>query len=135
MPKPKRNIHAVAQDTVNPPDALSAGQTIARVKLAAGNNLYHLELPSGDALLAELPAKFRSVIWIKRGSYVLVDTTALAVRDNKLGGEIINIVRDEKAWRKMPFWPAEFVRRELISGDDSEDEGPKMPSSSSDDDK
>lgn len=133
MPKSKRNIHAVAEETLTPPDVLSHGQIIARVKNAAGNNLYNLHLPSGDALLAELPARFRGTIFIRRGSYVLVDTASLADRGNKLGGEIVNIVRDEKAWRKAAFWPDEFAAAknsyQETSDDEDEDEGPKFPPS------
>lgn len=57
------------------------------------NNLYNAELPNSKSVLVELEAKFRSTIWIKRGSYVVVDTEALADRDNKLDGEIMNVVR------------------------------------------
>lgn len=131
MPRPKRDIKAVAEETVTPPEALTESQSIARVKQATGNNLYQLELPAGKLVLAELSARFRSTIWIKRGSYVLVDTGALADRDNKLDGEIVNIVRDEKGWRKMSYWPAEFLAKRYT--DDSDDDGPKMPVSDSED--
>lgn len=133
MPRPKRDIEAVALETVTPPAVLPSSQAIARVKQAAGKNLYHLELPSNETVLAELPARFRSTIWIKRGSFVLVDTSSLADRDNKLGGEIVNVVRDEKAWRKMSYWPAEFPKRESSYAPDSDNEGPKMPPSDSED--
>lgn len=59
---------------------------------------------------------------MKRNSYVVVDTNALDDRDNKLAGEIVNIVRDEKAWRKAPFWPKEFVKPVTVVASDSEDE-------------
>jgi probable RNA-binding protein EIF1AD len=104
MPRPKRNLHATVEDTLTPPDALSESQAIARVTKAAGNNLYNAELPGGKPILVELVAKFRSTIWIKRGSYVVVDNEGLADRDNKLDGEIVNVVRDEKQWRKMSYW-------------------------------
>jgi len=134
MPKPKRNINAVAEETLNPPSTLGPEQHIAKVKQAAGNNLYHLELPTGKSLLAELPSKFRSTIWIKRGGYVLVDCSSLADRDNKIGGEIVNLVGDEKAWRKMWYWPKEFgVTRGVYGDEESEDEGPRMPPSDSED--
>ncbi|KAK5121446.1 hypothetical protein LTR85_005279 [Meristemomyces frigidus] len=129
MPKPRRNIDAVAQETLTPPDQLSQTQSIARLKQAAGNNLYQLELPSGKTVLAELHQKFRSTIWLKRGSYVLVDTAALADRDNKIGGEIINVVGDEKAWRKESYWPAEFAAKKSSYDEESDDEGPQMPPS------
>ena len=84
-------------------------------------------------MLAELPAKFRSTFWLKRGSYVVLDTASLAARDNKLAGEIVNLVGDEKAWRKMSYWPPEFPARRLGYDGDSDDEGPKMPPSDSED--
>lgn len=136
MPRPKRDLHAVAQETVTPPAQLPNDHHIARVKHNAGSNLYHLELAApaaADMLLAELPARFRSTIWIKRGSFVVVDTSARAGRDNKLGGEIVNVVRDEKAWRKMAYWPAEFAAKKSFYDEDSDDEGPRMPPSDSED--
>ncbi|KAI7268310.1 hypothetical protein KC345_g7687 [Hortaea werneckii] len=129
MPKPQRNAAAVAEETLTPPDNLSQTQSIARLKQAAGNNLYHVELPSGKSFLAELHQKFRFTIWLKRGMFVLVDAAALAERDNKLGGEIVNVVGDEKAWKKMSYWPAEFSKKRIVYGDESEDEGPQMPPS------
>lgn len=104
MGAPKRKLLATAEETLSPPDTLSKQQHIARVVKATGNNLYSVELPSKTSLLVELPAKFRSTIWIKRGSYVLVDLESLEYRDNKLDGEIINVVRDERAWRKAVYW-------------------------------
>jgi len=104
MPRPKRNILAAAAVTSTPPDLLSEGQSLARVIKAVGNSIFLVEQPGGKELTVELSAHFRSVLWIKRGSYVLVDTLALAERNNKLDGEIVNIVRDERAWRKMNYW-------------------------------
>jgi probable RNA-binding protein EIF1AD len=104
MPRPKRNLLATIDSTVTPPDSLSPGHHIARITTAAGNNLYNAELPGGKPVLAELEPKFRSTVWIKRGSYVVIDTSSLADRENKLDGEIVNVVRDEKAWRKMSYW-------------------------------
>jgi probable RNA-binding protein EIF1AD len=126
MPRPKRDLLAIADETVTPPDTLSSSQFVAAVKKAAGNNLYNVELPSGKTILAELPARFRSTIWIKRGTFVLLDTSNLADRDNKLGGEIVNVVRDEKVWRKKGYWPVEFAKKRSTYDDDSDD-GPQMP--------
>lgn len=104
MGPPRRKLLATAEETLTPPTNLTASQQIARVVKATGNNIYQVELPSKEAILAELPARFRSTIWMKRGSYVLVDMDALEGRDNKLAGEIVNIARDEKAWRKAEYW-------------------------------
>ncbi|TKA75972.1 hypothetical protein B0A55_00684 [Friedmanniomyces simplex] len=130
MPKPKRNINAVAEATLTPPDLLPNHHLIARLKQAAGKNLYYLDTATGTTILAELNQKFRSTIWLKRGSYVVVDTASLADRDNKLGGEIVNVVGDEKAWRKMLYWPAEFAaKRSSYAEGSDDDEGPQMPPS------
>ncbi|KAK2766966.1 hypothetical protein FQN54_006282 [Arachnomyces sp. PD_36] len=129
MGAPKRKLLATAEETLSPPDTLEKQQQIARVVKATGNNIYSVELPSKDAVLVELPAKFRSTIWIKRGSYVVVDLDALEYRDNKLNGEIINVVRDEKAWRKAVYWPKEFPKQSLANSDDEESTVGKLPPS------
>ena len=133
MPKPKRSINAVAEETLTPPATLPEEQKIAQLKQAAGKNLYHVELPGKQTFLAELNQKFRSTIWLKRGCYVVVDTAALADRDNKLGGEIVNVVGDEKAWRKMSYWPTTFGSKRSAFIDDSGEEGPQMPPSDDED--
>lgn len=105
MGRPKRNFLATAEDTTTPPTALADGHTIAQVNKAEGKNLYLVRLPfPGKLLLVELPPRFRSQIWIKRGTYVVVDTLAFKDRDNKLHGEIFNVVRNEKQWRKQAYW-------------------------------
>jgi probable RNA-binding protein EIF1AD len=104
MPRPKRDLLATVEDTLTPPNTLPDGHVLARIVKAVGSNLYNADQPSGKPLLVELEPKFRNKIWIKRGSYVVVDTGSLADRENKLDGEIVNVVRDEKAWRKMAYW-------------------------------
>lgn len=122
MPPPRRKLQATVQETLNPPDELKESQSVARIKGAAGNNLYNVELPDSKTLLVELDARFRSKIWLRRGGFVLVDTATLADRDNKIDGEIINVVRDEKVWRKASFWPQEFVKKSAVSTDSDEEE-------------
>lgn len=119
MPRPKRDLHATIENTLIPPDALEEEQSIARIDRATGNNVYNVELPGGKQVLVELGEKFRSRIFVKRGSYVVVDTKALAERENKLAGEIVNVVRDEKQWRKMNYWCVHTrqVRMEIIYKD------------------
>lgn len=104
MAPPRRKVLATAEETMFPPDELADTHQIARAIKATGNNIYLIELPDKKQMLVELPARFRSTFWIKRGSFVVVDTSTQEERDNKIGGEIINIVRDEKAWRKASFW-------------------------------
>jgi probable RNA-binding protein EIF1AD len=95
---------ATAEETLRPPQSIGDGVQICKVVKAEGKNLYAVTTAKSQQLLVELPAKFRSSIWMKRGGYVLVNTQAFDDRDNKLGGEIENVVGDEKTWRKMPYW-------------------------------
>ena len=104
MPRPKHQVHATTELTRNPPAELPESHVIARVAKNEGREVFRVTLPAGGTVLVELPTRFRSVFLIHRGSYVLVDRAALADRENKLGGEIVNVVRDEKAWRKMAYW-------------------------------
>lgn len=115
MGRPKRTILAAAEASTTPPDELTPDQVVARVGKPEGNNLYTCTLPNGKSCLVELAQRFRNTIWIKRGGFVLVDLTPLPSdahsssssnnnSNNRVQGEIVNVVRDEKEWRKMRYW-------------------------------
>lgn len=106
MGKPKRNVLAAAEESMTPPDQLTDSQSLARVVKAEGNNLYSCQLPNKKPIVVELEPRFRNTIWIKRGGYVLVDLASADERPktSRVVGEIINVVRDEKEWRKQPYW-------------------------------
>jgi probable RNA-binding protein EIF1AD len=142
MGRPKREILATFEETLNPPATLPADHLVCRVQKATGNNLFNVENAAGKTLLVELPAQFRSKFWIKRGSYVLVNLGAFAERENKLDGEIVNLVGEERIWRKLDYWPKNFVRKGAYEDSDDyekeeeEEEGNigKMPPGSDDED-
>ncbi|MCJ1311289.1 hypothetical protein MMC25_004960 [Agyrium rufum] len=153
MPRPKRLLHATELATISPPGTLLETEHIAKVLTARGKNLYLVALPTASpeldvkkqgptetapgTLLVELQPQFRSTIWMKRGTFVVVNTAASDARDNKLDGDIINIVRDEKAWRKMVYWPPEFAKVEKSwdqNSDEEESNVGKLPPSDSEED-
>lgn len=136
MPRPKRAVMETIEATITPPDTLPESHHIARVIKAEGKNLYSAQLPDGKEVLAELEPKFRSTVWIRRGGFVVVDMSAMADRNNKLDGEIVNVVREEKEWRKMPYWPKEFVKKSTYMEDSDEEESAvgKLPPADSDED-
>ena len=109
MPRPKRHDLAMADETSTPPDALPLNHALARIDRNDGKNVFVVSLPSGETMAAELAPRFRSTLWIRRGAYVVVNRSALAERDNKLGGEIVNVVVDEKEWRKKSYWFGRFL--------------------------
>jgi len=155
MGRPRRQILATARETETPPDELTPTQSLARVVKNAGHGLYVCTLPRsgsgdnnsvnshGDAadatepreVLVELDTKFRNTIWLIRSSYVLVDLAPDSRQGpgRKIDGDIVNIVRDDRAWRKMKYWPADFAKRR-VEADDDDDESTvgKLPPSYSD---
>lgn len=40
---------------------------------------------------------------------MLVDVNAFGQRENKIGGEIVNVVRDERRWRRELYWCVFFL--------------------------
>ncbi|CAD6499184.1 BgTH12-04836 [Blumeria graminis f. sp. triticale] len=134
MARSRRNLSATAELTSSPPVELSETQSIARVIKAEGNNLYSCSLSGGgDTLLVELPSCFRNTIWLKRNGFVLIDTKEADVRHNKIGGKIINVVLDERVWRKLPYWPKDFVKapKNFSDSDAEESTVGKLPPSDS----
>ena len=97
---PPSKHHLLASN--EPPFELSSSQHIARIAKLHGNSLYTVELPSKAEFLVELPSRFRNAVWVRRGGYVVVETEGFT--DGKVNGEIMEIVRDEKQWRKMNYW-------------------------------
>jgi probable RNA-binding protein EIF1AD len=107
MGRPKRTVLAEATTASSPPPSLAASHAIARIIKADGNSLFKVALPGakpGEQLLVELPGKLRNTFWLRRGGFVVVDTQAFAERENKLDGEIVTVILEERAWRKMGYW-------------------------------
>ena len=65
---------------------------------------------------------------------MLVNTEAFAGRDNKLDGEIVNVIREERLWMKQSYWPVEFEKRNGYDDSDSNEDSNvgKMPPASED---
>ncbi|KAI1630904.1 hypothetical protein F4809DRAFT_226471 [Biscogniauxia mediterranea] len=131
MGRPKRDVRAAAEESTTPPDQLTDTQSLARVIKAEGNSLYSCALPDQRIVLAELATRFRNTIWIKRGGYVLVDLVSPKEQNNKVEGEIVNVVREEKEWRKQSYWPKEFAKFTYDSEEDEESTVGRMPPSDS----
>ncbi|KAI0165521.1 hypothetical protein GGR57DRAFT_496996 [Xylariaceae sp. FL1272] len=134
MGRPRRDVRAAAEESINPPESLTQTQYIAKVTKLEGNSLCSCLLPTQKTVLVELAARFRNTIWIRRGGYVLVDLASDPDQKSKVEGEIVNVVREEREWRKQSYWPQAFGKS--VQG--IEDEGGstvgQMPPAYSDDD-
>ena len=100
----------------DPPSQLLNSQYVARIAKPHGNSLYTVEVPSKDEFLVELPVRFRNAIWVKRGGFVLVETEGF--KEGKVNGEIVEVIRDEKAWTKMTYWWVFFFSRLIFRPDE-----------------
>ena len=90
------------QTSNEPPDSLTPTQFIARITKIHGNAIYTVQLPSKSDLVVELPTKFLNAIWVRRGGFVLVETDGY--NEGKVSGGIMDVITDDKAWKKMSYW-------------------------------
>jgi len=51
---------------------------------------------------------------------VLIETEGFT--EGKVGGEILDVIIDEKKWRKEGYWPEEFGLKEESSEDQDQEE-------------
>jgi probable RNA-binding protein EIF1AD len=72
-----------------------------------GKNLHQVEFPDGHNGLCILPPRFRNVLWIKRGHYLIVD---VCEKEGKIEGEIVFVLRPEhiKYLENEGCWPQAF---------------------------
>jgi len=80
---------------------------IVRVIASKGNNLHQVEDASGETFLASMPTKFRKLVWIKRGDFVMVVQIKEGV---KVKGEISNILLKPHIdyIQQQGLWPTQF---------------------------
>lgn len=106
----RKNLkRAVEEDNLN----LQPGQSIMQVVSLRGSNLIEVMDAKGGKLLALFPAKFQKSMWIKRGSFVVVDESG---REQALesGSKVACIVsqvlfhEQVRRLQKSPEWPEAF---------------------------
>lgn len=89
------------------------GQTIMQVVSLRGSNVIEVMDGMGLKTLALLPAKFHKSLWIKKGNYVLVETSnreKAMEAGSKVTCMIVHVLFDEqmRTLRKSLFWPEGF---------------------------
>ncbi|KAG8743357.1 hypothetical protein FRC10_012161 [Ceratobasidium sp. 414] len=101
---PKKNQSRIAeQDLLE----FKEGMSVCRVGIARGGSQF--EVWDGEAAwLAELPKRFRNTLWIRRGSFVVVDTSNGSANANGIRGEIVFVLQKEHVsqLRKRGHWPS-----------------------------
>ncbi|RKO83275.1 hypothetical protein BDK51DRAFT_25732, partial [Blyttiomyces helicus] len=86
-------------------------QYLAKVLEPRGGGLHEVNVRGDEApedpVLVSLPSKFRKLIWVKRGSFVIVQLTPSTT---KIAGEILHVLFPEhiKHIKSISMWPPEF---------------------------
>ncbi|TPX55528.1 hypothetical protein PhCBS80983_g05246 [Powellomyces hirtus] len=102
---------------------------VARVTDNRGGGNYDVQLPAPQAggelttLIVSLPAKFRKLIWVKKGSYVIIQLADESAPGSKVAGEITNVLFPDqiKHIKSQGLWPADFAAPAAKNDDNDED--------------
>eukprot|EP00887_Chlorella_sp_A99_P007364 scaffold2.g7364.t1 len=110
MARRKGLIQALQQE-VEPP---GPGQHIVRAVGSRGSNIIEVEFPEGRATLALLPAKFHKKLWIKRGTYLVVEDASEEVAEDggRVTAQILAVLYEDhvKQLKRMhSVWPPQFA--------------------------
>lgn len=111
----------VAQELDEFPE-LEEGDLFARVLGSRGGNLFDVESQDGVTALCRLPTRFRKMVWIKRGSYILVVQAAddVEVVNGKGKAKVLfaakAILMDHqiKHFKRLGQWPEYFMTPDEI---------------------
>ncbi|KAG0019890.1 putative RNA-binding protein eif1ad [Podila clonocystis] len=105
---------------------LEEGQQFARVLGSRGKSIHEVQLPGGAEILVNLPPKFRSLVWVKRGSYVIIEP-AEEEDKTKVAGDIAAVLFPDhiKKYKQEGIWPFEdqFAKSNTGGDDSDEDSG------------
>jgi translation initiation factor IF-1 len=109
----RRHQNVVEYDT-------EPGDTFGRVLGTLGSNIFSVETGAGVHLGAFLPSRLRSVMWIRRGSFVVLRLLPEATELS-----IVHILnrQDIKALTKEKKWPSYFTSNNVtLEEEESEEE-------------
>ncbi|KAF9150530.1 putative RNA-binding protein eif1ad [Mortierella sp. AD011] len=87
---------------------LEEDQQFARVVGTRGKNIHEVQFKNGEEILVNLPPRFRSLVWVKRGSYVIIQP-AEEEDKTKVSGDIVAILFPDhiKQYKQQGIWPFE----------------------------
>ncbi|EOY20189.1 hypothetical protein QUC31_005786 [Theobroma cacao] len=111
----RKNLKRAAKDQNL---SLQHGQSIMQVLSLRGSNLIEVVDARGGKSLALFPAKFQKSLWIKRGSFVVVDESGKE-KALESGSKVACIVSQVlfyeqlRALQKSPEWPENFKSSNL----------------------
>ncbi|XP_044745117.1 probable RNA-binding protein EIF1AD [Coccinella septempunctata] len=99
-------------------------QQIVKITASKGNNLHEIETADKTRFLVSMPMKYRNYMWVKRGSFVIIQPIQEGV---KIKGEIVRVLISQhiKYFKEVKIWPDAFYdKQELEETDDDNDDDP-----------
>jgi len=111
--KYRKNVAQELEDFID----LEEGERIARVLGSRGGNLFDVESEDGVFSLCRLPTRYRKMVWIKRGSFIVVVQAAedVEIVNGKGKAKVLfgakHILMDHqiKYLRQQGRWPERFM--------------------------
>ncbi|KAF8607746.1 hypothetical protein BDV93DRAFT_278336 [Ceratobasidium sp. AG-I] len=103
---PKKTQNRIAEQEI---PEIKDGICVCRVGVARGGSQF--EVWDGETnQVAELPKRFRNTIWVRRGSYVLVNSGNNSSTSGGVRGEIVFVLQKEhiSQLRKQGHWPSKI---------------------------
>lgn len=105
----RKHLLQTLEQEVQPP---SEGQHIVRAVGSRGSNIIEVEFPDSRSTLCLLPAKFHKKLWIRKGSFLIVeDAPEASSEGQRVTGFVAAVLYADhvKQLRRMPgVWPPEF---------------------------
>lgn len=128
----------MTDDYLNSSAEPAEGEMVVQVVGTRGSNVLEINLPSGEKSLAMLPTKFRKLIWVKRGDFLIVagaagEASVASGEDAKVRHMVQHILNKDniKHLQLEGKWPTAFEVKETkksyddlmppMSDDDEED--------------
>ncbi|KAI8097153.1 uncharacterized protein BX664DRAFT_325669 [Halteromyces radiatus] len=99
-------------------------QKYARSLGPRGNHQHEVEFLDGSKKLVTMPPRFRNLVWVKRGHFVVVDPS-LGTVSEKVGGEIVQVLfpKHIKSLQQAGKWPTAFSQNTSNDQDKNEEQG------------
>ncbi|CAH0664160.1 unnamed protein product [Spodoptera exigua] len=116
MSRVTRRKHVMNEAAWDDDELPKENQSIVKVLKSKGNNLHAVITPMGEEYLVSMPTKFRKNIWVKRGTYIVVEPIP---EGDKVKAEIVKVMNKNsiKYYKENNVWPKEFDDKEEKSGD------------------
>jgi probable RNA-binding protein EIF1AD len=114
--------HPATQRSLQEFIEIQPSQCICKIIETRGGGLFSVSSENEAIQLVSLPSRFQKLIWVKRGSFVVVEPDPLS--RTKVNGEIVNILfaKDIHELKRNQQWPALFSDIPELNASSEEDQ-------------